>query len=147
MIGLQYIYLLTGKPGLKTSLYIMYSLSFSSPVSYPDHYIEITLFDLQASAFVGYTLNNIIPCQLSNTFANISNRNGPQCRLASADTVNNFVKVRIENIGNLAIGNYWISLDDIYLPSVSSGDNTQKFDLSIAYYRPGTNTKYENFFK
>ncbi len=73
----------------------MFSFDFSSPVNYPDHYIEIILFDLQEAAFVGYSLNNVIPCQLSDGFTTITNRNPPQCRLASADTLNNFVKVRI----------------------------------------------------
>jgi hypothetical protein len=45
------------------------------------------------------------------------------------------------------VGNYWVSLDDIVLPAVSGGDTTKKFDLSIGYFRPGTNLKYENFFK
>lgn len=45
------------------------------------------------------------------------------------------------------MGNYWVSLDDIVLPTVSGGDTTKKFDLSIGYFRPGTNLKYENFFK
>ena len=102
---------------------------------------------MQEGAFVGYNLNDVIPCQLSDTLTSINSRNSPQCRLASADTVNNFVKVRIENIGNLVVGNHWISLDDIVLPSVSGGDNTKKFDISIGYYRPGSNIKYENIFK
>jgi len=45
------------------------------------------------------------------------------------------------------VGNFWISLDDIVLPSVSGGDNTRKFDISIGYYRPASNIKYENLFK
>lgn len=73
----------------------MFSFDFTSPVNYPDHYIELVFFDLPASTFVGYQLNDVIPCQLSDGFLSITNRKGPQCRLASADTVNNFVKVRI----------------------------------------------------
>jgi hypothetical protein len=38
-------------------------------------------------------------------------------------------------------------LDDIVLPTVSGGDTTKKFDISIGYYRPGSNIKYENNFK
>jgi hypothetical protein len=33
------------------------------------------------------------------------------------------------------------------LPVVSGGDSTKKFDISIGYYRPGANIKYENNFK
>jgi hypothetical protein len=73
----------------------MFSIDFSAAFNYPDHYFEIVFFDLPESSFVGYALNDIIPCQLSDNFLSISNRKGPQCRLASADTVNNFVKVRI----------------------------------------------------
>jgi hypothetical protein len=142
MIGLQYIYITCVQPSKLTSILFSFSLNFASPYNYPDHYIELTFFDLTSSAFTGYGLNDIIPCQLSSNFLSIANRAAPQCRLASPDTLNNFVKVRIENIGNLVVGNYWMSLDDILLPSVSGGDNTGKFDMSIGYYRPASNIRY-----
>jgi hypothetical protein len=38
-----------------------------------------------------------------------------------------------------------VTLDDIILPTPSSADNNNKFDISVAYFGP-SNTKYENFF-
>lgn len=40
-----------------------------------------------------------------------------------------------------------MSLDDIVLPTVSGGMGTKKFDISIGYFKPGSNLKYENNFK
>jgi hypothetical protein len=49
--------------------------------------------------------------------------------------------VRIENFGPLTPQTYWISLDDIQLPTPPVGDNNQKFDIAITYFGP-SNTKY-----
>lgn len=143
-IGLQHIYILCTQPTI-TSLYLSISINFTSSNNYPSHYLEIKLFDLTISAFTGYSLGNIFPCQLSSNFLSIGSRNLPQCRIVSADLLNSFVTVRIENIGFLSPQTYWVSLDDITLPTPTSADNNNKFDISIAYYGP-SNTKYSNFF-
>ena len=106
MIGLQYVYVLCVQPSKLTSIYLAFNFNFNSTYNYPDHYVEFTFFDLTASSFSGYVLNDVIPCQLSSNFLSISNRAAPQCRLASPDILNGFVKVRIENIGNLVVGNF-----------------------------------------
>ena len=143
-IGLQHIYVLCTQPAI-TSLYLSISINFTSTNNYPAHYLEITLFDLSISAFTGYSIGSIFPCQLSSNFLSVGSRNLPQCRIVSADLLNTFVTVRIENIGALSPQTYWISLDDITLPTPSSSDNNDKFDINIAYFGP-SNVKYSNFF-
>lgn len=59
--------------------------------------------------------------------------------------MNSYVTIRIENIGFLSPQIYWVSLDDILLPSPGQSDNNKKFDIAIAYYGP-SNTKYLNYF-
>ena len=61
--------------------------------------------------------------------------------MASANQFNNYIKVRIENIGFLSPMTYWMTLDDIQLPTPSSADNNNKFDISIIYMGP-SNVKY-----
>ena len=97
------------------------------------------------SAFPGFSEGDIIPCQLSSDFLAISARQKPQCRVANANKLNNYIKVRIENIGFLSPMTYWMTLDDIQLPTPSSSDNNNKFDISIIYMGP-SNLKYENYF-
>lgn len=46
----------------------------------------------------------------------------------------------------MTVGNYWVTFDDILLPTPSGSDRTNKFDVSIAYYNAGSNIKYSNFF-
>ena len=65
--------------------------------------------------------------------------------MALANKLNNYIKVRIENIGFLSPQVYWVTLDDIILPTPSSSDKNSKFDISITYMGP-SNTKYENYF-
>lgn len=144
MIGLQQIYLLCSQPTI-TSLYLSININFASNNNFPSHYLEITLFDLTIAAFPSYALGGIFPCQLSSNFLSISGRQPPQCRIVSGDLVNSFVVVRIENIGFLSAQTYWISLDDITLPTPSQSDKNNKFDIAIAYYGP-SNLKYYNYF-
>lgn len=57
--------------------------------------------------------------------------------LAGADDVQGFIKIRIINIGTITAGvYYWVTFDDIYLPTPTSAGNTNKFDLSILYMGP-----------
>lgn len=142
MIGLQYIYVLSVQPTKKTSLYVAFNLGFSAVLDYPQHYIEFTFFDLDSTSFTGYSYNKLIPCQLSTNFYSTVNRNSPQCKLTSADPVNNFVKIRIENIGNVSVNNYWVSFDDFTLPTATGADSTKKFDMSIGYFKPNSNLTY-----
>jgi hypothetical protein len=76
---------------------------------------------------------------------NVSARQAPQCRVVSADLLNTFVTIRIENIGSLSPQTYWVSLDDITLPTPTGSDKNDKFDIAIAYYGPN-NLKYFNYF-
>ena len=140
MINLQSMYILSVQP-IITSLYISMNINFTSAYSFPTHYLEITLYDIQITAFVGYSIGNIFPCQLSSNFLNVSSRQLPQCRVVSADLLNNVVRIRIENIGSLFPSIYWITLDDITLPTPSESDNNNKFDICISYYGP-SNLKY-----
>lgn len=92
-------------------------------------------------------MHNQVPCQLSSNFPSVSNRKSPACVLAEADNVIGFIKIRIINIGTITAGvYYWMTLDDIYLPTPSSAGNTNKFDLSIRYMGP-LNVKHESFYK
>jgi hypothetical protein len=143
-IGLQQIYILCTEPRI-TSLHISMNINFTSSNNFPAHYLEITLYDLGIAQFSGYSIGSIFPCQLSSNFLAISNRQLPQCRVVSGDLLNSFVVIRIENIGFLSPQIYWISLDDIQLPSPGQSDNNKKFDIAIAYYGP-SNTKYFNYF-
>jgi hypothetical protein len=93
-IGLQQIYFLTVQP-ITTSIYLSMNLNFTSSHVFPNHYLEIVFYDLQQTAFTGYSTGSIIPCQLSSNFVSIGGRQGPQCRVASADSLNNYVKIRI----------------------------------------------------
>lgn len=83
-IGLQQIYILTTQPTI-TSLYLAINILFTSSYNYPNHYLEITLFDLKIAAFPGYSIGDIIPCQLSSNFLNVSARQTPQCRVVIGD--------------------------------------------------------------
>lgn len=48
-----------------------------------------------------------------------------------------FVKVRIINIGTITAGNYYfMTLDDITLPTPNVVSNTGKFDMSLLYVGP-----------
>jgi hypothetical protein len=95
-INLQYIYYTCMQPGHKTSIYIYFTLGFSSANNFPDHYLEFGFYDLTLSnSFSTYSIGSIIPCQLSSNFLSISNRNTPQCRIGYFDTGNNLIKVRI----------------------------------------------------
>ena len=94
-------------------------------------------WDLPPSSFPGFVINDQIPCQLSSNFLSISNRKDPACILAEADNVQGFVKVRIINIGTITAGNYYfMTLDDITLPTPNSVSNTGKFDMSLLYVGP-----------
>lgn len=143
-IGLQHIYILCVQPRT-TSLYLSINLNFTSSNDFPAHYLEISLLDLSLTAFSGYAAGDIFPCQLSSNFLAVSSRKTPQCRVALADKLNAWVRIRIENIGSLSPQTYWVSLDDIVLPTPSSSDNNNKFDVSISFRGP-SNLKYENYF-
>lgn len=93
-IGLQHIYVLCTQPVL-TSIYLSININFTSNYNFPSHYLEVTFYDLQITAFVGYSIGGIIPCQLSSNFLSITNRQAPQCRVVMADLLNSFVTVRI----------------------------------------------------
>lgn len=61
--------------------------------------------------------------------------------------MNGFVKVRVINIGTITAENsYWITLDDIVLPTPSSAGSTNKFDMSLIYMGPSS-VKYESFYR
>lgn len=143
-IGLQQIYILCTEPRI-TSLHISMNINFTSSNNFPNHYLEITLYELGIAQFPSFTIGSIFPCQLSSNFIAISNRQLPQCRVVSGDLLNSFVTVRIENIGFLSPQIYWVSLDDILLPNPGQSDNNKKFDIAIAYYGP-SNLKYFNYF-
>lgn len=58
-----------------------------------------------------------------------------------------FVKIRIINIGTITTGlYYWISLDDITLPTPTSSGSTNKFDMSLVYMGP-SNVRHESFYR
>ena len=139
-IGLQFIYVLCVQPRI-TSIYLSININFTSSNNFPSHYLEITLFDLSISSFSGFSVGSIIPCQLSSNFVAVSGRQNPQCRVVSANMLNNVIRVRIENIGPLSPQTYWVTLDDIILPTPTQSDNNNKFDISIAYFGP-SNVKY-----
>jgi hypothetical protein len=138
------MYILTVQPTI-TSLYISMNVNFTSAYNFPTHYLEITLHDLQITAFSGYAVGNIFPCQLSSNFLSINGRQPPQCRVVSAVLLTNVVRIRIENIGTLSPAIYWVTLDDVILPTPSQADNNNKFDIGITYMGP-SNLKYENEF-
>lgn len=94
------------------------------------------------ATFTGYVINDQIPCQLSSNFLSISNRKDPACVLAEADNLQGFVKVRIINIGTLTAGYYYyMTLDDITLPTPNTVSYTSKFDVSLLYMGP-SNVKH-----
>jgi len=93
-IGLQHIYVLCVQPRI-TSIYLSININFTSSNYFPSHYLEITLFDLSISAFPGFSVGRIIPCQLSSNFLSVSGRQSQQCRVVSADLLNSFIRVRI----------------------------------------------------
>ena len=122
---------------------------FTSTNNYPNHYLEFVFWDLFPAAFtaLGYSPKNQIPCQLSSNFASVSNRQSPSCVLAEADNHLGYVKIRIINIGTITSGlYYWVTLDDIVLPSPSSAGNTNKFDMSLIYIGP-SNVRHESFYR
>lgn len=143
-LGLQQIYILCVQPRI-TSLYLSINVNFTSANNFPAHYLEVVLYDISISAFPGFSEGDIVPCQLSPNFLTVSARASPQCRVASANRLNGYIKVRIENIGFLSPQTYWVTLDDIVLPTPTSADNNNKFDVSVRYHGP-SNTKYENYF-
>lgn len=145
-MALQEIYVLCAEP-TETSLYFKFTTDFNSTNNYPNHYLEFIFWDLFPAAFTGYTTKNQIPCQLSSNFPSVSNRQTPACVLAEADDVIGYVKVRIINIGTITAGVfYWITLDDIILPTPSSSGNTNKFDMSLVYMGP-SNVRHESFYR
>lgn len=92
-------------------------------------------------------LRNQIPCQLSSNFQSISNRKSPACVLAEADNLIGFTKIRIINIGTITAGvYYYVTLDDITLPTPSSAGSTTKFDMSLIYMGPSS-VKHESFYR
>jgi len=93
-IGLQYIYILCVQPRI-TSIYLSINVNFTSSNYFPSHYLEITLFDLSISAFPGYSVGSIVPCQLSSNFVAVSGRQSQQCRVVSANLLNGYIKIRI----------------------------------------------------
>jgi hypothetical protein len=125
---------------------VSFNLNFASALEFPNHYIELTFYQLSVSAFSGYSVGDIIPCQLSDAFVSINNRVSPQCRL-SASTLNYEIVVIIENFGAITVGTYWVSLDDFTLPSITAADNTEAFDIAIGFYQPSNNLKYFNTFQ
>ena len=67
IISLQEIYVLCAV-ALETSLYFKFFIDFDSPYNYPTHYLEFIFWDLYPSTFTGYSVNDVIPCQLSPNF-------------------------------------------------------------------------------
>lgn len=58
-----------------------------------------------------------------------------------------FVKVRVINIGTITSGNYYfMTLDDITLPTPNGVSNVNKFDMSLLYMGP-SNVKHESFYR
>lgn len=80
-INLNEIYVLCTKPLETTSLYVKFTLNFDSAHDFPDHYLEIILWDMEDDKFTGYTVKQQIPCQLSSNFIGIANREDPACVL------------------------------------------------------------------
>lgn len=80
-IALEQIFILCAEP-TETSLYLKFDLNFTSSNDYPTHYLEFIFWDLTETAFTGYDKNDQIPCQLSDNFLSISNRDPPTCLLA-----------------------------------------------------------------
>lgn len=120
---------------------------FSSASSYPSHYLEFIFWDLPSSTFSPYVGRNQIPCQLSPNFVSIANRKAATCVLAQADYVIGYTKIRIINIGPITAGvYYYVTLDDITLPTPSSAGLTTKFDMSLIYMGP-SNVKHESFYR
>jgi len=74
---------------------------------------------------------------------NVPGRKNPQCRLTYADKYHQVIAVKIENFGAIIASTvYSISLDDIVLPSLSSSDRNQKFDISLEYIDHTLNQKF-----
>lgn len=147
-IGLTSVYVLSTELSITNSLYISFYLNFTDAVSFPDHMIEMTFWDIDLTAFPGYTVGQEIPCQLGSMFAQITGRAAPRCVVGYLDSTNNILKVRIDNFGPVTLGIHTVSFDNYVLPALTGySEKSQKFDLSISMYYPASNTRYENFFK
>jgi hypothetical protein len=148
MIGLSSVYILSTQASVTTSLYMSLVLNFTDTVSFPDHMLEMTFWDIALTSFPSYTVGQEIPCQLGSMFTQIIGRAAPRCLLNYVDSINNIMKVRIESFGPVTSGTYTVSFDNYVLPSLSGwSEKSQKFDLSISFYYPLNNTRYENTFK
>jgi hypothetical protein len=87
-------------------------------------------------------------CQLGGMFVQVAGRTAPRCTLTYQDSKNNVIKVRISHFGAVTSGVHTVSIDDFKLPGLAGyPEKSRKFDVSISYYNPSTNTRYENFFR
>lgn len=93
-ITLQQIYVLSTQPG-NSSLHLTFITNFAGPNTAPKTFFNIILHDLTSAAFPGYSIGDIIPCQLSSTFVAVAGRQSPQCRLVHIDKYHSKVGVRI----------------------------------------------------
>ena len=83
-ITLQQIYVLSTQPG-NSSIQLTFITNFIGASSAPKTHFNIILHDLTVAAFPGFSIGDIIPCQLSSTFVAVTARQLPQCRLVHTD--------------------------------------------------------------
>lgn len=148
MVGLSSVYILSTQASVTTSLFINFVLNFTDSVSFPSHMIEMTLWDIDIAAFPSYSMGQDIMCQLGSMFTTINGRGAPRCIVNYVDSLNNVLKIRIENFGPVTSGIHSVSFDNYVLPTLAGWpEKSQKFDMAISFYYPGNNTRYENAFK
>jgi hypothetical protein len=97
-------------------------LSTPSNLLFPNHYLEIIFRDLNINSIRIPNSNpgSSVPCTLSSLFLGIParNQNEPQCIVHKLDTFHGTIIVRVQQIANLVVGTYQITLDDFLLPDL-----------------------------
>ena len=81
MFELHSLYLVTTRPQVDTALQLHFELTFSSSLTYPDHYLEIVFEDINFDAIKSpyNIIGSSVPCTLSADFTSAGRTYDPFC--------------------------------------------------------------------
>ena len=123
MFELNSFYLVTTRPQVDNALQLHFEVSFSSSLTYPDHYLEIVFQDLNFDAIKSpyNSVGSNVPCTLSSDFTSAGRTYNPHCIVNYVHEAHRDLVLRVVELGALtASSSYKLSLDDFLLPDLST---------------------------
>lgn len=143
---------MTTRPETDNALQLHFGVSFSSGLSYPNHYVEVVFEDINFDAIKApyNTEGSEVPCTLSSDFVPADGRtNSPHCVVNYVHEGHGTLVVRVVEIGSLAAStSFTLSLDDFLLPDLSSlQEPSNPFSICLRFQTQSTALHYERCFE